>query len=156
MARNILSRSNLGRRSLSLMAIILATAACQDSPTGPEMQQAANRAHFPEIALRMGADYAEQGDVLSLELGVPDVAFDVRATLTWDPNRFELIQDDLEAEWLGRDLDRGEILLEIGGAQGSVELRFRALATGATSGFGVESHGVYGGGGESNPDAVVI
>ena len=105
--------------------------------------------------MRVGADYAERGDVLSLELGVPDVAFDVRAMLTWDPNRFELIQDDLEAEWLGRDLDRGEIFLEIGGAQGSVELRFRALATGATSGFGVESHGFYGGGDDS-ADAVII
>lgn len=156
MARNNLSRRYHGCRGVSLIALILATAACQDSPTGPDGQRAANQVQPPEIAMRVGADYAEQGDVLSLELRIPAVAYDLRARLTWDPHRFELIQDDLDAEWLGRDLDRGELLLAIGGAQGRVELRFRALATGETSGFGVESQGFYGGGDGSDADAVVI
>ena len=155
MARTIISRRRIGRRSLSLVTMIVAITACQDSLTGPEMQRAASPLDSPEIGMRLGADYAEQGDVLSLALQT-DGAVDVRARLTWDPNRFELIQDDLDAEWIGRDLDRGELFLEVGGAQGSVELRFRALTTGATAGFGVEAQRLHGGGDDFDPDAVII
>ncbi len=142
------------RQTTLCVALLLMTAACDQSPTSPRVTFTGERPAAETIVMVSHTTYSA-GDLVSVQIRYSRGLHEderLRARVDWDPTRFELVDVTGEEELLSANHGAGYAYLMDGGA-GRIELEFRALTAGSAEGaFHAEALVL---GGEDNEEDII-